>query len=726
MKTPIQRQYQDLEGVDEKLPQGDKSATIIENMTVDERTGGWDSRVGWEKFFPSDDLFGPFNNYKRIHSLYCWSAHQGARQFYLYEHDSLVVAGKVRLRHTIGNPPSDVAVDTKRVKPAKNQAATDYEPFGRHLVILNGYDTPAHWDGRDGFLAPLGWQNIPSPPVPWSVASGGGTGGGEQDFGAFDPETTGGATNFSVAYDHGLGSSTGDTTNTYRWKVSWVNELGSESPLSTGSATASWVTDNTTVPSPSQWKDTKHAVFLGSVPKGPDGTIARKIYRTRNLGKGEASDPSEVFYSVATIYNNADEVFVDYVPDSRLGATAPTDAASVLMPAPGARFASAFKGCLFIDGGQADSSRLYHSNPGKMDTFSSLDFFDSGAREGGSITGMHPYYDNLLVFRERAIEVVQGEYGSFRLSPFFQGAGTKAIHTVTSIPGMGVFFLADDGVYRIYGSTIGGASLQVERISDSILKTIKRINPDLIARATAAYSAKWKEWHCYFPADGADLPNLGIVFHTEKKAWSTRIGFPVGALASDKDGNLVFGHNTGYTGAGTAVPTGVENRQNGQDFHAGLFVITRRSANGHVVNFTGGEELTADAAAPTSLYRSAWRDFGHATQKKFIKYVYLYVMTTGNNTVPITYYMDFQAVGTASAGMKMQRSEHPDQPVFDTAVWDSDAWTEGLLTEIRYPVAQKGCSHFAFEVSTTNDFVLVGYSVELVSNKMRTGAGKTS
>ena len=84
MKTPIQRQYQDLEGVDEKLPQGDKSATIIENMTVDERTGGWDSRVGWEKFFPSDALFGPFNNYERIHSLYCWSTHQGARQFYLY------------------------------------------------------------------------------------------------------------------------------------------------------------------------------------------------------------------------------------------------------------------------------------------------------------------------------------------------------------------------------------------------------------------------------------------------------------------------------------------------------------------------------------------------------------------------------------------------------------------------------------------------------------------
>ena len=720
MKTPIQRQYQDLEGVDEKLPQGDKSATIIENMTVDERTGGWDSRVGWEKFFPSDALFGPFNNYERIHSLYCWSTHQGARQFYLYEHDSLVVAGKVRLRHTIGNPPSDVAIETKRVKPAKNQAATDYEPFGRHLVILNGYDTPAHWDGRDGFLAPLGWHNVPSPPEAWGVDYGHtGSVGGAQNFVAVDPDYQ--TPNWAIAWDHGLGFNDGGAINTYKWKVSLVNEIGSESPVSAASGALSWTTLTSGV-----YQERRQSVFLSSVPKGPDGTIARKIYRTRNLGEGEAADPSEVFYYVGTIRNNADNVFVDAVPDSRLGATAPTDAGSVIMPAPGARFAAAFKGCLFVDGGQADSSRLYHSNPGKMDTFSALDFFDTGSRDGGSITGMHPYYDNLLVFREKAIEVVQGEYGSFRLSPFFQGTGTKAIHTVTSIRGMGVFFLADDGVYRIYGSTIGGASLQVERISDSILKTIKRINPDLLARATAAYSAKWKEWHCYFPADGADLPNLGIVFHTEKKAWSTRIGFPVGALASDKDGNLVFGHNSGYTGAGTAVPTGVGNRLNGQDFHAGLFVITRRSANGHVVNFAGGEESTADAEAPTSLYRSAWRDFGHATQKKFIKYVYLYVMTTGDNTVPITYYMDFQTVGTASAGMKMQRSEHPDQPVFDTAVWDTDAWTEGLLTEIRYPIAQKGCSHFAFEVSTTNDFVLVGYSVELVSNKMRTGAGKTS
>ena len=113
-----------------------------------------------------------------------------------------------------------------------------------------------------------------------------------------------------------------------------------------------------------------------------------------------------------------------------------------------------------------------------------------------------------------------------------------------------------------------------------------------------------------------------------------------------------------------------------------------------------------------------------APTKKFVKYVYLHVVTKGDNTIPITYYMDFDYNGTTSSGEKMQRPDHPDQGVYDLAVFDTSVWEEGMISTIRYPVAQKGSSYFAFEVETTNDIVLVGYTIEFSVDGTSTIKGK--
>ena len=63
MKTPVKKEFIPLLGIDNQVPQEDRAATNIVNMTLDERTKGWDSRVGYEKFFtnPSTGPYGrPF------------------------------------------------------------------------------------------------------------------------------------------------------------------------------------------------------------------------------------------------------------------------------------------------------------------------------------------------------------------------------------------------------------------------------------------------------------------------------------------------------------------------------------------------------------------------------------------------------------------------------------------------------------------------------------------
>ena len=711
-----------LGGIEEILPQADGMATKVENFTVDPATGGWDNRIGYEKFFPNDVLYAPFTTEKRIHSLYVWTTHSGARTFYLYENENIAEA-RCDLNFLVGNTGSGggiVKIDRFREIPTLDEPVTDYEPFGRYLIIVNGHDKPLKFDGEkeSGEVLPLGWESIPGAPSPWSPDVGpgwGGSGQGQKQWFAisrafpFTDATTANSLNSGVPTGfegiYGLGSTTPDAPNNYRWKVSFVSETGSESPLSTSSELATWTTNSVAALA------LRHAVHLEGLPIGPQGTVARRLYRTKNLGSG--TDGESTYYFVAEIKNNVEETYVDYTPDSFLVVPAPSASASVIFPAPGARHAATFKNCLFLDGGQSDPTRMYYSNPLSPDTFSASDYFDVGVRDGGDITGLFAYYNALILFRESSIELVRGDpVNGFNVVPFIQGVGCKSINTVAAVPGVGVMFLGNDGIYRIYGGLDGGSEVQIEKMSPGLVKTEKRLNPALLGRASAAYSPKWREYHCYVPVDGDEKPSLGIVYHVDKNAWSTRTGFPVGCIAADHNGELIFGHNTGKP-SGTP-PT----------WETGLFVISRKRAAGYSVIPLSDPTAVQDAAPPTSIYKSNWMDMGKAAQKKFVKYVYLHVMTKGDNTIPITYYKDFDYNGTTSSGEKMQRADHVDQGVFDLGVWDTAVWEDPFFTTIRYPIALGAASFFAFEVETSNDMVLVGYSLEFAANKTHTIKGK--
>ena len=733
MKVDKTIAVQPVSGIVETLPQPKEGVTKLENVTVDEFTGGWDNRIGYEKFFPAEDLYGPFSNQGRVHSLYIWPTHGGARTYHLFEAEVLS-SNTMSLQYTVGNTSSGastVTIDTDRTIPTNTEAGTTYTPFGRYLVIANGHQSPIKFDGSR--ITDLGWYKRPSSPSPWEPIYGASSGDTQQNF-AMPTAFTIGDLN---SRGYGLGDDDG-TTNTYKWKVSWVNENGSESPLSGPSMPASWEADITTTVYPNS---RNQAVYLDGIAVGPVGTVARRIYRTKNLKDNTNVGDDEVYYFVTQIDNNEENWYVDYIGDASLASKAPNSSDSITLPAIAPRFSAFYKGCLFMDGGQTDPTKIFFSWPNHPDRFASENFFDVGHRKGGDIRGFFPYYNNLLVFRERSIDLIRGDpVSGFMVVPFVEELGTPAIDTVSIVPGVGVVFLAQDGIYRLEGGMDGGAVLNVEKISGMLLKTVGRINGQPLAKATAAYSHKWREWHCYVPVDGEAKPSLGIVYHVDKNSWSTRIGFPVGVLDTANSGTLIFGHHTGNPLATRKTAT---TTTSATSWESGLFVISRRRIAGYTTSMipstdpfsdTSVSNVTIDGPSPTSVFKSAWLDFGSsgtsrsssiATQtKKFVKYVYLYAITEGDNTIPLTYYLDFGAAGIVAAPLKPQRPDHADQEVYDTAVWDTAVWEDGLLTEIRYPIAQKASSHFAFEVETSNDFILVGYSVEFDTTGTQTIRGK--
>ena len=752
MKTRRKTEVVFLKGIDQKIPPAEQTAQKIVNFTVDPRTGGWDSRIGYEKFQTSAPLYGPFNDDTEIFSTYAWQTQNGAIQFYLYEKfvPSLGAdTGLNQLCSVWGNPTVETNFRewfTGLIRGGTDQPGVNYVPYGRFLIVMNGQNRPIRIDSRTGEGLQMGWSDRPSALDPWAVDQDDSKPSSSAGMPILDYGSVQAVSGFASSgkleiygNSYGLGYPKNDSENSYRWKVSFISDSGSESPMSAASDALSWTTSASAVPptATTGWYlsgppinprgafgNHRQAVFLEGLPVGPVGTVARRIYRTRNLGEFETGDAAnydagiigdhEVYYYVGQINNNYETNYVDYTADTALVTNAPLDSDSIPWPTPSPRYGASYYSRLFMDGGPGDQFRIYYSNPNQPESFSALSYFDYGSREGGAITGLHVYNSQLLVFRERAIDVIRPSMGEFITVPFVQGIGTQAHDTITTIPNLGVVFLGNDGIYLIAGTNEGGSSLNIERISDPILGTIERINKSLIGRSCAAYSSTWNEWHCYVPLDGNDKPNLGIVLHTDKIAWSTREGFPVGCLTTDLDGNLVFGNKDGKPD-GWVVP---------QHYEAGLFVISKKRIGGYTV--AGDPPVTTEKPPLTSTYKTAWMDFGYPAQKKYVKYIYLYVLTEGDNTIPITYFKDYSTTGTTTVGRKLQRPEFPDQVVYDTAVWDTAAWTEGMLTEIRYPVANEAVSHFAFEISTTEDIILLGYAVEYETTNLQTAKGKMS
>ena len=754
MKASKKVEHVLLTGINEQIPQGDGTATNISNFTVDPKTGGWDSRIGYEKFQTADALYGPFDPDGETFSNYVWSTQHGAIQHYMYERVKVVGgadSGLNQLCSVFGNPntPSNsrVWIDSL-VRRGTDDAGLQYVPYGRFLVILNGHNRPVRLDPRTGYAHPLGWVQRPAPPTPWGVDEDDTRPGGFQGAPIVDypvylhPKAEG---MLEISGDtEGLGYSQATRKNAFRWRVSFISDSGSESPMSEATEALTWTTSPSDVASIPDWDGgigaadpvpaaavdmpgnfnlKRQAVYLGDLPRGPAGTVARRVYRTKNLGEfhtgtanadtGILGEIEEYFY-VGQVNNNNETAYVDYLPDLALTRLAPLETDSVELPVPAASFGAAYFGRLWLDGGPADPYRVYYSNPNAPDSFGATSFFDFGTSEGGAITNLLVYNNQLLVFRERAIDIIRPSARGFIQVPFVQGLGTKASNTITVVPNAGVIFLSNNGVYLLRGTNDGGGTLETHKLSENILGTIERLTPSVIGKAVATYSHTWDEWHCYFPADGAEKPNLGIVLHFKKDGWSIREGFPISSIATDGRGNIVFGEKDGR-------PAGWSN---GDDYEAGLFVVSRRRAMGHVVNFVDGENETGLSPAPTSTYKTHWMDFGYPAQKKFVKYVYLYVLTEGDNTIGLTHFKDYSLTGTAATGRKMQRAEYVDQAVYDTAAWDTALWEENMVTEIRYPISQKDSSRFAFEIKTDADIILIGYSVEFAVNETITARGK--
>jgi len=628
-----------------------------------------------------------------------------------------------------------VIIDSGRHIPRANEVGTQFVPYGNRLLIINGHDKPIWFSGetwRDfSFLLPT--------PVPEVLTV-------DPNYLDGDELVSGTAAPQFGSLPVGLGDRGQGDTSVYSYRMSYIMDSGSESPLSSTSP-VSW-----TIPA-SGSAERRFGVFINDFPIGPDGCVARRIYRTKNQRLSDVGDAQGgQFYFARQINDNSCEEFIDIIPDNALINVTDVNASTIIDSS--YKYGATWNKSIWLAGGLTHPGKIIYSVEGLPEQFGAFNYFDVGNTKGGAITQLYAYYNNLLVFRESSIEVVRFNNGTYSISQVSPNIGTKASNTIQLVPDIGIVFLSEDGFYAISGGLDGGSQIQVTKISGPIAKEVARISTVAIQKATATYSPKEKEYWCHYPGHGDTVPTRGAVIHVDDATWSLRhadikaraFRFKFTALATDPDGNIIIG--TAPTWIGAAGGAGTPTQDLATGYLVGLHVWSGAPYWGYSLRATLTEQVWTYTAtkisSPTNYYESGWIDFGDNSIKHSVTSIDVEMMSYGDNDVNLEWGQDYDTDWNLAGGQKPTKSETvftlSEDPVFGPAnktvtkapfTIGKSALKEGRLIRIRWDVVTSLVDNFRFRLSSSKPMHILTFNISYedsnqlpLNQKVRVNSGQ--
>lgn len=696
-------------GMDMRYRPDDYTASEITNFRVEDEGYGWKNDRGWEPLIPYGSIVAILKNnlgqYKYPHRfLAIYNRHQDAEQYYLYEQGG-------RLLYEFGNQNTStegivqLQPLTRRYTPKPNEPGTQLAPYGWFALILNGHDCPLLFGGRER-IRTFGWTNRPASPSILGVQPS-----HINPTYRLDGESV--ALRFPPTGYIGLGIPDNGSSNRFGYRLSFISDTGSESPMSIP-VFATWKIESTAA-------EAKMGVLLDELPIGPEGTIARKLYRTKNLTIGEIN--SEVYYELDIIKDNCSKQYVDIHPDSYLIYEADVQSSSPISH--DYQYATEFNGHMWL----ATGTKIIYSKQGLPEQFPDFNYFNVGIRDGGYITGLHQLGNSLIVFRTSSIDIISTAGTNNNGDPTYfcetldSNVGTIATNTIKSVPGFGLVFLSPDGFYSIRGSQKGGGMFKIEKISVGLEKELRRLSITALARATAAYSPREKEYWCHYPVDGETENSRGAVLSTLTGKWHLRNTMPFTQLATDAQGWFIIGHIptksasytdwTAWPGYGLQVWSAYYSW--GHDF-----TYSASDNDYHYYTYTGHPK-------DLSVWVSTWEDVTDDSVKKRVLSVEIEILTQGNNPIECSYAIDGNWTWTSAGNKTPQVPEYDNSAytetvygttaVTGTAVWGTSKWEGGKRTRLVFDIGSTLCSTFRFKLESLDLMHILNYKLLYVEEK---------
>ncbi len=684
-------------------------ADKIVNMRVDPKGLGWLADRGLEPWWDPKsgtsitgapqtliDKLG-----SNVDSCFVWTKQNSGQSYYIIEQAGYIY-------YWVGNKNGGLyftdyqEIASGRRVPKGRDIGTQYIPFGNRLLIINGYDAPIWFYGRTK-ARDFGFTLDTAAPISLGV-----------DIGYLDGDAlrNGVASpKFLTDSAEGLGT-TSSKRDEYTYKMSFVSDSGSESPLSSATHVG-WVASGT--------EAIKHkmGVCLSSVPIGPEGTASRRLYRSKNQKTFNDDGANAELYFLAEIKENSSDFFIDINHDGVLIDKAPSIRDSSKISSSYSVGAN-WNGRMWLAGGAPHPTRIIYSNKGLPEQFGHFAYFELGNTEGGHITGLQSYYNNLIVFRERSIDVIRMSGGSLTISQVSPNVGTTATNTIKLVPSVGICFLALDGIYALAGGMDGGSKIDIARISDLTDKDIQKLNKTLINNAFAGYSSKEREYWCHFPTGTDVVPTTGIVLHTDIKQWSSRYAttnkdlFRFSSMTVDKDGSFIFGTAPQWK-LGSAASTPLVDTATA-DLVCQLYVWSGNMSCGKKWTSSPGVGqyriyTIEDIPLPKSIYESNWMSLDGNDTKHRIHSVEVEIISYGDNKLELTYSTDYNAAFEVASSSKQNQAETlfttSEDPVFgpiDNTVsknffyLDTKKLQDERVTRMRYDVNTGLITNFKFKL----------------------------
>lgn len=618
-------------GSDERYTVEPDRALRLQDVEWDER-GGWERASGTAKILRDVQGSNPFAGQGKVNSLFWFTRHGVAQQFLLFELDNKLVMFN-------GSNNGFDTLKSDRYTTDTPWQRTQYAAIGDNVWILNGVNEAIRFDGRTCHKA--GFDG-PAPPLVVEGFSDGFVWGTRYK-------------NLGLGYEGvpdrelipGVQINPGEMAyGTYAYVLTEVNEYGTESQPSAVFASVEWQVQPsamTTATIQPRW------FTKVRIPEATNsGVVRRRLWRTRNLfGTGEIANPT--FYLCADDLGGTQSiVHVDGLPDDSLGEElVPTRMGSFPI---GAKYMAVFKGHAFYAGMTADPGKVVYSGPADIESVPLQNYFYLGDASAGEVTGMREFRNTLVVFKRRGIFMIMSDgQGGFQQKTVSRRHGCAAPNSIREVPGLGLVFVDDNGVWAFSGS--------LQEADDPA--SVKRIDVDL------ADTWKWK-------VNTSALMNAWADVHHRKHKYMLSI--PYGGVPDNK---MVLSYEY-RVGAWVFEPNLNAACMTVTNDHRGYFFIGSNDDTGHPgVHHYGNGYATKDGVAIEAKIESGWFDLDGVYQHFTPVQIDARILEYGNGSLTTLTYKDRRAtainVGGQSATMKDHEYNGNPRPVWGTATWTSSA-----------------------------------------------------
>jgi hypothetical protein len=160
------------------------------------------------------------------------------------------------------------------------------------------------------------------------------------------------------------------------------------------------------------------------------------------------------------------------------------------------------------------------------------------------ITGLYPTRDSLVVFKQRGIYLVKGDPSrGFFGQTLSTDIGCIASQTIKEVPGVGLLFMSNDGIYVLEGTLANtGTSTRFIKLTQGLRDIFNRVNFEFADRFRSLIYHRDREYWCSVCLDDKTIPDTILKFSYEIGAWSVYDLLPTAGMIEVQDhrGYLIF------------------------------------------------------------------------------------------------------------------------------------------------------------------------------------------